>query len=81
MLLEVETWFLESFLGGLVTGFGMFCFGKALRFGRTTFSRLWVTGLQDDWGCSYGKRMVLAPTTRYANPKPSLFTTGIYLSP
>jgi hypothetical protein len=44
---------LEGFLGGLVTGFGMFCFGKTLSFGRTTFSWLQVTGLQDDWGCSY----------------------------
>jgi hypothetical protein len=33
---------LESFLEGLVTGFQMFCFGKALRFGRTTFS--WLQG-------------------------------------
>jgi hypothetical protein len=32
---------LEGFLGGLVTGFGMFCFGKTLRFGRMTFSWLW----------------------------------------
>jgi hypothetical protein len=26
------------FFRGLVNGFGMFCFGKTLRFGRTTFS-------------------------------------------
>jgi hypothetical protein len=28
------------FFRGLVNGFGMFCFGKTLRFGRTTFSWL-----------------------------------------
>jgi hypothetical protein len=28
----------QGFLGGLVTGSGMFCFGKTLRFGRTRFS-------------------------------------------
>jgi hypothetical protein len=26
------------FFRGLVNGFGLFCFGKTLRFGRTTFS-------------------------------------------
>jgi hypothetical protein len=26
------------FFSGLVNGFGMFCFGKTLRFGKTTFS-------------------------------------------
>jgi hypothetical protein len=29
---------LEGFIGGLVTSFGMFCFEKTLRFGRTRFS-------------------------------------------
>jgi hypothetical protein len=33
---------LEGFLGGLVTGFGIFCLGKTLTFGRTTFS--WLRG-------------------------------------
>jgi hypothetical protein len=33
---------LEGFIRGLVTGFGMFCFGKTLRLGRMTFS--WLRG-------------------------------------
>jgi hypothetical protein len=31
---------LEGFLGGLVTGFGISCFGKTLKFERTRFSWL-----------------------------------------
>jgi hypothetical protein len=48
---------LESFLGGLVIGFQMFCFGKALRFGRTTFSWLWGYKLTRQLG------MLLHPKT------------------
>jgi hypothetical protein len=65
---------LEGFLGGLVTGFGMFCFRKTLRFGKTTFSWLCdyrltrrlgmlLCSLVWGWSCSYASLSYNSCTT------------------